>query len=365
MSGLSRTRKLVTEDDLDLVWKHASVWSEERLAPVSSVLPGQRLVAVDGSTLIVPRSESTLKDFYLPENKNGEEISHYPQALMVSAWDVERRLPLTWNVSASNAFGGERGRLDELIEKLPPSTTLLLDQGYPSRHLLGRLLDSNCDFIVRMVANEKACWPEIRDFIATGKKSAIIEVRIVFGDIERNVPLRVVRRSFRPGRPQKGQKRQTMILITSHKEPHISDQDIVDAYGKRWCIETIHNELKTLAKIETWHTVSTQGIQQEVFCHMMWFLLVGHIASHLETEKRTANPTLAPRANTRRVMDAARAIATALFAASVHKGSVAEYLYEKADRELNRIRRHISTRRKRPTRPRKPFHPYARSRKNY
>ena len=363
-SGLSRARNDMTSSEGARVWQKARKWSEERLAPVNELLPGKILTAVDGSGLIVIRSASTSAEFGIRRDKEGNELAHYPEALLVSAWDVERRLPLAWRVVASAAKGGERKQCLEVLDELPSNAVLLLDRGYPSREVLGAIVASGRGFMVRMVAGDHGSWPETAAFCKGKANSAFITVMLKIDGVLTQVTLRVVRRTFARGRPQKGQKRQTMVLLTTIDDPALSEQQLIDIYAKRWVIETIHDELKNLSNLETWHSKTAKGIHQEVLCHMLWFLFFGHIASHLEAERQAKCPGFQIRANTARMMEAAREITNYLFESIHVHPAVRDYLLDKAERKLQIAREEIVKQRKRASRPRIPFHPHAKPRRD-
>jgi Transposase DDE domain len=364
-SGLHRARESMTDSGEDRVWHMALRWAEERRAPVQEALPGKILVAVDGSGMIMPRSASTSAAYGIRHDRDGNELCHYPEAQLVSAWDVERRLPLAWRLVSSSAKGGERAQCLNLLDELPTNAVLLLDRGYPSRKLLGSILESGRDFLVRMVAGEHGSWQEIRDFTTSKATSAIVSVRMLIKGELVPVKLRALKRIFSRGRPQRGQKRDTMILLTNLVDPSISDQQLIDIYAKRWVIETIHDELKNLSAIETWHSTTVKGIKQEMLCHMLWHLFAGHISSHLEAERQAADPAPQIRANSARVLEAAREITNYLFESIHVHPAVKEYLLDKAERKLEFARKQIVKRRKRKSRPRKPFHPHAKPRRGH
>lgn len=87
------------------------------------------IVAVDATTLHLLRSRSTTRAFPIARDALELETHHYPQARLVSAWNVERRLPLGWRLTSQRI--GERASLQDLLPELPVDGVLLLDRGYP------------------------------------------------------------------------------------------------------------------------------------------------------------------------------------------------------------------------------------------
>lgn len=54
----------------------------------------RRLIAIDGSRFVVPRSADTLKHFRCSSGGKDVPASHHPRALGVLALDVRRRVPI-------------------------------------------------------------------------------------------------------------------------------------------------------------------------------------------------------------------------------------------------------------------------------
>ena len=364
-SGLTRARNAVGDSDLKKVWDLAATWTGSRPAAVDRLLPGRALVGMDGTTLIMPRSASLSAAYGIRRNRAGEELCHYPEALLTSCWDLDTRMPLAWRIQSVLAKGGERAMAISLLDALPERSIVTLDAGFPSRKLFGEILDRGHDFVIRMVAAKHGSWPEAKQFIDSGAHSAIINTRIEQRGNAVMVPLRYIRRIFARGRPQRGQTRTSMIIVTSLPENLLSDEQIIGIYRQRWTIETIHDELKNLSDLETWHSTTKKRIEQEIFCHMLWHLFAGHISSHLEAEHRAANPGRNVRASTPRIMRAVADITNWLFESIGQKSAVKDFLRAKAMRRLDAARKSLTTKRQRKSRPRKAFHPYAKPRRNH
>lgn len=367
-SGLNRARERVDDDGVKRLWRMAVDWSNARLAPVQELVPGWRMIAVDGMGMIMPRSASTSAAYGIRRTKSGEELSHYPEARLVSAWDVERRLPVAANVASVLAKGGERKQFLEILDETPANSVIISDSGFPSRESFAEVLDSGRHVVTRMVASESGAgsWSEIRDFIASKKTSAVVEMTIGKGKTQRIQRMRLIRRVFRRGRPGKGQTRQLMIIATSLDETQASDDTIIKLYHKRWTIETIHDEMKNQSNIETWHSKTAKGIEQEIYCHLLWRLLIGHISSHIEAKIHQQNPEREVRTNSANLGRHVVEIVDCLLQCIIQKcRSVRKYLQEQARWRLDLARKSYVTKRTRKSRPRMPFHPYAKQRRNY
>jgi hypothetical protein len=278
---------------------------------LGSVLPGvlrhhgdRRFVAIDATSLVCPRSVSTLKDLDRP-HVNSWLLAHYPRALVVVAFDVMRRLPLEWVLLPKGQ--GERAATEPLLQRLRPGDVAIVDRGYPARWLLGAFVGRRVDLVMRMTAGKGGTWPEVAAFLKTGAKSAVIACSTGKGA---SVTVRLLRRNPPPGRPLKHQHRETTVIMTTLLPCHgFEARDIFDLYGRRWGVESLFREMKESFGIERFHARSTAGIEQEIATVLMWMALTSAI--HAEAEARCGDGKRASRVVSRSIAQACLADAIA------------------------------------------------------
>jgi hypothetical protein len=356
-SGFQRARTRVTVADTQRVWTGVSGWAQRHLKPGRELVPGRIIVGIDGTTLHVPRSRSTIRAYTLIKDILGTGLSHYPQAMLISAWDVVKRVPITWELTSLKV--GERRGLLRMLLRLPEKAVLALDRGYPGREVLGEIVASGRDFVVRMVSAKAGSWNVVADFIASGKRSAIVEITLGKGKKKRTVRVRLILRTFAVGRPKRTQRRESMVVMTSLTDPAISDATILKIYAARWGVETLYRELKSLAHIEGWHGTTKALLEQEMIAIMCWFAVTAVIAQAAEGDAVTPDGSYR-RVNTRRVFDAISSIMESLFIASAPPGDIAEWFNTRANEAIRRIERWKKKTRAGRSASRKPLHPYAR-----
>lgn len=226
---------------------------------------GRRFIGIDGTRLIAPRSKDTRKRLN-PAKYNSWCASHCPQALVVTALDLMRRLPLDFILLPKGR--GEREGARQLASHFRPGDVAVMDRGFPARWLLKEFTAASIALIVRMTAASAGSWPEVMAFLRSGKNEAIVPVRI---DRERTVLMRLIRRNFRRGRPRRGQKHETMVILTTLTREDGFDRDaIIKLYAARWGIETVYREVKCEFDIERFHSRSVVGIEQEIAAVLAW-----------------------------------------------------------------------------------------------
>ncbi len=265
---------------------------------VSGLLPGalkhfsgdRRFIAVDATSLVCPNTPSLVKNLDRP-HWSPWLLAHYPRAMVVVAFDVVRRLPLEWVLLEKGT--GERAAIEPLLKRFRRGDVVIMDRGYPSRAVLASLVRSGVDVVMRMTAGKAGAWPEVKKFLDSGAKTAVIDYTWAKG---KTVAIRLIRRNPPPGRPLKHQKRETMIVLTTLLPKHgFEAKDILDLYGKRWDIESLFREIKEAFGIERFHARTLDGIQQEIATVLMWIALIAVIHGAVQdglTDGKRANRTV-------------------------------------------------------------------------
>jgi len=239
---------------------------------------GRRFIALDGLRLIAPRSADTRAKLNAMKY-NAWLASHCPQALCVVAVDLLRRLPLDFVLLPKGK--GERLGAERLADHFRPGDVAVMDRGFPARSLLTEFLGRNLDLVVRMVAAKAGSWPEVAAFMRSGKTEAIVDIVL---DRDHTTRMRLIRRNFRTGRPRRGQKVETMVILTTLMPDDGFDRDaIITLYTARWGIESIFREVKCEFDIERFHARSVNGIQQEIAAVLAWIAFASAVQLIAET----------------------------------------------------------------------------------
>ena len=356
--GFKRARDRVNEDQCATLLSSAQALGQAAMKRTRSRRFGGRpLVAFDGSILHMPRSRELVREYGVPKDSLGTPTCHYPQARLMTVWDVERRIPLAWELGSP--AHGERAMALGLLERIPEGAICIFDRGFPAREFFGKILDSGRDFVARMVASQASAWAEVTAFLASGKRSSILRVEVGSGDRRRKVRLRLVRRAFAVGRPAKHQTRDLMVIISSVLDEPISSRDLCRLYGERWGIEVIYRELKALAEVERWHGTTKALVRQEIILLLVWFCFAAILADAARRSRPPMPGQEGWRPNTRRVFDAIARVMEALIANIADSPLIAE-LMRRADMALSDMCRWMLRRRPGRTYSRVPLHPYAR-----
>jgi hypothetical protein len=198
---------------------------------------------------------------------------------MVMAADVGPKLPLDWALAGKGV--GERAAMTSLLETLPlrDCDVAVMDRGFPSRKLFGVLIEKGLDIVARMSASDAVAWKELKPFLASRKKEDIVHLKLA--GIDREIPVRVLKRDGKPGPARKGTKKERMVIVTTlANEGPFDRKGIIDIYAARWGVESLFKEMKSFMETENFHTKSLLGCEQELVASMIWMA----IASFLQVE---------------------------------------------------------------------------------
>jgi hypothetical protein len=242
---------------------------------------GYRLLAIDGSSIQLPRTKEIIETYGLL----GSKEKPIPMAMISTAYDVLNKI--TVNTYLERGDSSERTLFDRHIEKINQITLgvrdiIIADRGYPSLYLFVKMLKKGCNFVIR--CSEKGFINEIKEFSKTPINDSIIEIgldqaqrRNISTDrlIEKpeNLILRIVKVEIGEGK--------TEYLITSltNKE-EFTIEELKEIYHLRWSIETYFNLQKNVFELENLSGKTPETIKQDYYAR----ILSGNLSSLLIEE---------------------------------------------------------------------------------
>ncbi|MFV1969012.1 MAG: IS4 family transposase [Pirellulaceae bacterium] len=229
---------------------------------------GMSVFAIDGSKFTLPASAEIRAYFDPDSGLQNVGKGHYPQALVSTAFDVLRRIPVARTVMPSNT--SERKEAVAMLASMPRTChhgVVLFDRGYPSYELILYLKENYAGhFLFRCPAS--STFPAVVRFWASGADDGIIEIapsdtcRSKLSIAARrelsSLTVRVVRVILPNGEP-------AVYLTDLLDSATFSCEEIANLYRRRWEVETHYRDEKVHLDIETFHTRGVNGIHQELF----------------------------------------------------------------------------------------------------
>jgi hypothetical protein len=225
---------------------------------------GMSVFAIDGSKFTLPASEEIRAHFDPDSGLQNVGKGHYPQALISTAFDVFRRIPVARTVMPNNT--SERKEAMTMLARMPRGV-VLFDRGYPSyEFILYMMKNYTGHFLFRCPAS--STFPAVESFLASGADDGIIEIapsdtyRSKLSAVARrelsSLTVRVVRVILPNG--------ETAVYLTDLLDSTtFSCEEMADLYRRRWEVETHYRDEKVHLDVEIFHTRGVNGIHQELF----------------------------------------------------------------------------------------------------
>ena len=242
---------------VDLAWQH---WPTDD----KYLWHGMSVFAIDGSKFTLPASDEIREHFDPDCGLQSSGKGHYPQALVSTAFDVFRRIPVARTVMPNNA--PEREEAMAMLAHLPRGI-VLFDRGYPSYEFILYMMENYAGhFLFRCPSS--STFPAVARFLASGAEDGIIEIapseryRSKLSASARreltSLTVRVVRVILPNG--------ETAVYLTDLLDSAaFSCEEIANLYRRRWGVENHYRDEKVCLDIETFHTRGVNGIHQEFF----------------------------------------------------------------------------------------------------
>ena len=264
--ALSRARGKLTLDELKACITQAGEAASAAREKSSHWRPGLRLIGIDCVRANLRRTQALIDAFHLP--RYGEKPSHYPQLMLCTAWDLIAKMPLAW--ASLPGDGSERDGLKACLAHFKPNDVLVCDRNFPSAEIF-TLIGLKTKFTMRMHAGGSA-WTVIKQFIASGKT----EDNVIHHGKDSSVSFRVVRKDLADGKP--------LVIATNLTANELDADGVIDAYGKRWAIESAFAEFKSTYGLDRITAGTPEILEHEIAALMLFQIAVAETTALADAE---------------------------------------------------------------------------------
>jgi hypothetical protein len=259
---------------------------------------GFRVLAVDGSMVMLPHTEETSKTFGTIAYTNGKDKQPGEHCYGTASvlYDVLNRIAVDATLAPAKAY-----EVDLAIAHLQHTIAtdlLLMDRNYPSYRMMAELCHRQRAFVIRCTAHSFNTARQL----AKGKGLASQVVTIIPPDghkadirqrgLPETITVRFVRVMLKTGEAE--------ILVTSLLDEHTyPSADFAELYRLRWGIETFYGILKTRLALENFTGQSVEAIQQDFYATIyltgLESILTDTAQAHLD-DRNTRHPQTVNRA---------------------------------------------------------------------
>lgn len=229
---------------------------------------GFRLLAVDGSKVILPNSDN-IKEVFTPtvaKNQIAEFSKEVVQARASVLYDVLNNIVI--DATLKDKAYGERALAVSHLQYTQKGDLIIFDRGYPSIELFSHIINSDTDFLIRLRRNSFKQVAFLFD-TSCSTDNMVLEIKapkkVKEALLEKHLPvvmkIRFVRVVLDNGEIE--------VLATSILEDSILQTgDFKELYYQRWGIETFFHILKNRLSLENFTGNTAVAVQQDFYVTM-------------------------------------------------------------------------------------------------
>jgi len=226
---------------------------------------GFRILAVDGSKLVLPDTEEIRQEFgtiAYSSGKTGEIAGERPYALASVLYDVLNRVALDATLGRAEAY-----EVDLAVTHLAqtrPLDLITMDRNYPSYRMMAELSQRDREFVIRCSAASfkvarrmlKGEGPDSQIVTLTPCPDQVPVIRQL--GLSKSLTVRFVRVRLSTGEWE--------VLVTSlGDEERYPTEGFQELYWLRWGIETFYGVIKTRLDLENFSGNGAEAVEQDFY----------------------------------------------------------------------------------------------------
>lgn len=240
---------------------------------------GKRLLAVDGTRLVLPNHSSIVEEF---GQHNFGPKADSPRSLALGSMLYDCLNQITLDAQIAPYSSSERDLLMMHLEKVQAGDMLLLDRGYPCFWLLFLLTAKKIDFCVRL---KDDWWLKVKDFTYSDEKERIVTFSLPKKDYKKlsdypEIQDQVLSFRLIKIELENGEKE---ILCTSLLDTQAYPyKDFAQLYHYRWNEEEAYKLLKSRIELENFSGKTAKAVKQDFHAKVFLMTLCAAFAHPIE-----------------------------------------------------------------------------------
>jgi hypothetical protein len=231
---------------------------------------GLRVLAVDGTRLVLPNHSSIVEEF--GQHDFGPKANS-PRSLAMGSMLYDVLNQLTIDAQLAPYAASERDLLMKHLDKVKKGDLLLLDRGYPCYWLLFLLKAKSIEFCVRL---KDDWWLKVKEFRESKEKECIVKFALPKKDRNKlvdfpqlqdgEIECRLVKVELSNGEIE--------VLCTSLLNSTLfTHKDIEELYHYRWNEEEAYKLLKCRIEVEDFSGKTVNAVKQDFFAKIFLMTL--------------------------------------------------------------------------------------------
>lgn len=223
---------------------------------------GRRLLAVDGSKVILPNYPDTIKEFGQITYKNAKVEGRHTMGLVSVLYDVLNKIAIHSTLGEARSY-----EVDLAIDHLGHTKlndVIVADRGFASYLFLATLQHQERGFVIRCSAGSFGIAQRMLKGEGAANQVVTIAVPhsqkkdVMAAGLPMTMQVRFVRILLKTGEYE--------VLITSLlDESDFSLEDLAEIYRLRWGIESFYGLIKTRLGLENFTGKSAESVRQDFY----------------------------------------------------------------------------------------------------
>lgn len=210
-----------------------------------------RILAVDGSTAVLPQHESIRQEFGVHQfGPNADS----PRSLARMSMLYDPLNGITLDGQIAGYATSEKELCEAHFEHVKPGDLLIFDRFYAGFGLMQKIRSLKVDFLFRM---KNSWWKKVREFKSLQHDDQVV----TFDTKEGGLKARLIRVKLANGEEQ--------ILCTSVMSKKFSAEDFGELYHSRWGIEETYKTLKNWIELENFSGKTALSVKQDYYSKIL------------------------------------------------------------------------------------------------
>ena len=229
---------------------------------------GLRIIAFDGSNIILPNEDEVREKFGTKRTANGsyEEIGTYSSATLVAGYDVLNNMVVSAILGHSKDH--ELTLATNMIANTKEDDLLLYDRGFGSYIFMATLIKNKKKFVIRL---SKASFGAAKSMFKDGAPDdKVVKIQVPNAHrktakdlgLDEFINIRLVRVVLSTGEIEV----LATVLFDTTKYPNSSFQEL---YNLRWGVETFFGKIKGRLNLENFTGKTVEAIKQDFWATIM------------------------------------------------------------------------------------------------
>ena len=268
LSGLTHARKRLPKE---VIQRMAFEFCREAQAVTVDRWKGFRLLAIDGTTVSMPREAALFEHF--GQHRARTTAVRYPLGTFACLLDVAGSLVLDYRFGPFDP--GEMTTTVPLLSSVGPGDLLLIDRHFSGSPFLARTYATGADFLTRKNARRKIEPLPVIERL--GHKDFVTEIpmdkptRRADPTMPASVRVRVFKATWKTPAGEKVTEWFMTSLTDAKKYPK---RTLAKLYHERWQIETGYDEFKCALHADVLRSKTVDNIYKEIAAHVLAYQMI-------------------------------------------------------------------------------------------